>query len=87
MHMVSTFQAGSDNVISSKSGVSSEVQCQRECLHTPGCNFYTHFAEDSETLPGFCQLFSRCESYLSCTNGQERNKCSSGPKKVEGDEI
>ena len=77
-----SYKANAENVIETLLDVPNEALCQWECLCTPGCAFYTHYASDAETLPDTCILTSKCDNFLECGSS-----CRTGPAKCRGEDA
>ena len=47
----------------------SEAECISQCSAQVGCNHYTWYSKDSQTISEACLFFSSCNNLESCSSG------------------
>ena len=62
-----------DNLLDQVPGVATLDQCRELCLDLTTCHYISYFDENATPVPGFCQLFSTCETVNNCTNCYTEN--------------
>jgi len=67
-------QGVKNNFVGFKENIEEEKQCQKECLASDQCQFYTWFDKTNTVFRNYCLLFTSCDKVTCNCHG-----CSSGP--------
>ena len=60
-------QFSEDNLLDAVMHVMSLVECRQMCLDQESCNFISYFDATAAPIAHFCQLFSSCDTTISCS--------------------
>jgi len=67
-------QGVKNNFVGFKENIEEEKQCQKECVASDQCQFYTWFDKTNTVFRNYCLLFTSCDKVTCNCHG-----CSSGP--------